>query len=76
MTSFEAGFLKYAEEYGLSPEEAAHTLKRASDYPGTQEMFKKLPEEAAQNENPEELDQLSDLLKQHEVDSHFQQIKL
>lgn len=63
MTSFEAGFYKYAEEYGLPPSEAAQILKRASEYPGTQEMFKKLPDDSAK-QSPNSLAELKEMLKQ------------
>ena len=48
MTSFEAGFVKYARECGLSDEKAAHIFKRAMEHPGAQHMFKDLSEAAKQ----------------------------
>ena len=69
MTAFEAGFIKYAQECGLSANEAAHILKRAADYPGTQELFKKLPD--GQEEHPDDMDTLSNMLKQELIDEHM-----
>ena len=70
MTSFEAGFIKYAQECGLSDEEAAHTLKRAMEYPGTQQMFKQLPEED-DVQQPEDLETLKQLLHQELIDKNM-----
>jgi hypothetical protein len=79
MTSFEVGFLKYAEECGLSDDQAAHILKRALDYPGTADMFKTLPQKES-TDSPEDLAVLANMLKQELVDKQFdgavQQIKV
>jgi hypothetical protein len=69
MTAFEAGFIKYAQECGLSNDEAAHILKRAIDYPGTQDLFKQMPK--GQEEHPDEMDSLANLLKQELIDEHM-----
>jgi hypothetical protein len=65
MTSFEAGFYKYAEEYGLPHTEAVYIYKRALEYPPTQEMFKKLPEDTDSAESPSTLANLAEMMKQH-----------
>lgn len=72
MTSFEAGFIKYALEYGLSEQQAVHTLKRAAEYPGSEHIFKQLPQESAEHEqSPEDLDVLSNLLKEEFMHSQM-----
>jgi hypothetical protein len=70
MTSFEAGFIKYAEECGLSNEQAAYILKRAADHPDTQELFKELPH--TEEESGEDLDNLKDMLSLDELDKQMQ----
>jgi hypothetical protein len=70
MTCFETGFTKYARECGLSAEEAAHMLKRALAYPAAEQMFRELPTEEEQH-SPEELETLSDMLKQHMIDQQL-----
>jgi hypothetical protein len=64
MTSFEAGFVKYAKERGLPDQQAAYIFKRAMEHPGAQNMFKDLDEED-QRQTPDNLAALSDLLQQH-----------
>jgi len=71
MNSFEAGFIKYAEECGLSEQQGVHILKRAMEYPGAQAMFKDLDEEQ-HNQSPDNLAALTDLLKQHLVHSDME----
>ena len=66
MTSFEAGFAKYAEECGLPNQRVAHIFKRAMEHPGAQALFKDLPEEDS-SQSPTNLEALTDLLKQHTV---------
>jgi DNA topoisomerase IB len=66
MTSFEVGFIKYAEECGLSDERIAHILKRAADYPEVSNLFKQLPE--AGEESAEQLDEMNNLMQQDLVD--------
>lgn len=66
MTTFEVGFIDYAKENGLSEKQAAHFLKRAFDYPGTQEMFEDLPNNE-QEHSPETLEPLMHLLKQEDI---------
>lgn len=70
MTSFEAGFKKYSEECGLSQEKAAHILKRALSHPEAQQMFKELPDQE-NNQSPDELDTLTNLMHQDSVDNHY-----
>ena len=65
MTSFEAGFIKYAEECGLSLEKTTHIFKRAMDHPDALAMFKAMPEEEPQV--PGNLEALSNLLQQQLV---------
>lgn len=66
MTSFEAGFVKYAEECGLPAQQVAHIFKRAMEHPEAQAMFKDLAEESP-HQAPGNLAALGDLLKQHFV---------
>jgi hypothetical protein len=72
MTSFEVGFRKYAQECGLSKEQTAHILKRAADHPAVESMFKQLPVEDMQSQ-PEELDNLSELVNQDKIDQQMKQ---
>jgi hypothetical protein len=70
MTSFEAGFIKYARECGLSDDKATHILKRAMDHPGAEGMFRTLPEEEDHN-SPDDLEMLTQLLKQELIDKQM-----
>lgn len=70
MTSFEAGFINQAKESGLSDHEAAHFLKRASEYPGSQELFKRLPDNE-DNQDPSSFESLANLVKQEAIDKQF-----
>jgi hypothetical protein len=69
MTSFELGFLKQAEEYGVAVDHASHILKRAMDHPGTQEMFKELPQD--EEHSPEDMEVLQELLQQNLINEKF-----
>jgi hypothetical protein len=69
MNSFEAGFIKCAEEYGVPVDQALHMLKRASDYPGTSSLFKELPDD--EYEHHEEAAGLADLIKQDLIDQQM-----
>lgn len=74
MHAFEAGFMSQAEEYGMVSDEASRMYKRASDFPGTQQLFKTLPtgegtEQSTQS--PQLLGKLSDMLKQHMLDAQY-----
>lgn len=82
MTAFEAGFIKEASVYGLSSSQAAHILKRAMDYDdGSNQIFKSLTipqedyrprkEEAVEEENPEDLAALAEMLRQDLIDKHL-----
>ena len=62
MTAFEAGFLKYAEEYGMSSDRASHMFKRALEHPEAERMFKEMPDEKIKS--PASLEALRDLLEQ------------
>lgn len=77
MDHFKAGFLKYATEIGVPENQALHLWKRALDYPGTEEVFKKLdiPTVPQQEQDPEELETLSRLMEQEKVNQELQQIK-
>jgi hypothetical protein len=66
MTTFEVGFVDYAKENGLSEKQAAHFLKRAFEYPGTQGMFDTLPYNE-QEQSPESLESLMHLFKQEDL---------
>lgn len=70
MTAFEAGFIKYAQECGFSPEEALHLFKQASEYPAAEQMFRSLPNEGEQD-SPDELEALTEMLKQKAIDTQF-----
>ncbi len=73
MTSFEVGFIKYAEECGLSETQATHMFKRAMEYPPAQQMFKELPaEQPMPPQMPQGLGDLAALVKQHFIDQQFQ----
>ena len=69
MTSFEAGFLKAAEDYGLSLEETVHIFKRAMEYPQANQLFKEMPEDEA--ETHEDMSVLADLLKHELIDKQM-----
>ena len=71
MTSFELGFFKQAEEYGLDADRATHILKRAMDHPGAQEMFKELPDDSAEQHSPEDMEVLKELLQQNLINEKF-----
>lgn len=71
MTSFEAGFVKYAKECGLADQSVTQLFKRAMDHPGMQHMFKELPEET-QPQSPDNLAALSEMLQQHLVHSDME----
>lgn len=73
MTSFEVGFKKYAEEYGLSEKTAAHILKRALDHPETAEIFRQLPADKV-NPDSDDLDSLANLMRQDSIDNHYSQV--
>ena len=75
MTCFEAGFVKYAQEYGLSEEEAARILKRALEYPAAHDMFKSLPEEGEDAQHtPDTLEALSEMLNQEKIDQEMRRM--
>lgn len=69
MTSFELGFMKYAQECGLSSNQAAHILQRTLDHPGSHEMFSKSAEET--NYTSDDLDVLSGLVAHAELDEEM-----
>jgi hypothetical protein len=69
MTSFELGFLKQAEEYGVDANRATHILKRAMEHPGAQEMFKELPND--EEHAPEDMEVLKELLQQNLINEKF-----
>lgn len=71
MTSFEAGFVKYARECGLADDKTAHILKRAMDHPAAEGMFRSLPEEEEQQNSPEDMEMLAQLLKQELIDKQM-----
>ena len=73
MTSFQLGFIKYAEECGLSSCQAAHMLKRSEDHPAVQDMFKNLPGSEPEQQSPEDLDLLNNMLQQDLIDQQLQQ---
>jgi hypothetical protein len=78
MDTFETGFLSFATEFGLSQKEASQLWKRANEYPGSAEVFKKLdiPAPTAQdNLGNEELSSLSKLMEQEKIQQELQSIK-
>jgi hypothetical protein len=72
MTSFEAGFIKYARDCGLSDTQAVYILKRALDNPEMSDVVRKQPQG---KESPEELDALKDVYEQDEVDKEMSNFK-
>jgi hypothetical protein len=66
MTLFESGFVKQAQEQGLSFSEAVDFLKRAMDHPAANSMFKQLPED--EEETDQDISHLAALLKQDLLD--------
>jgi len=78
MDTFETGFLSFATEFGLSPKEASQLWKRANEYPGSPEVFKKLDIPATsthENLGNEELSNLSKLMEQQKIQQELQAIK-
>jgi hypothetical protein len=78
MDTFETGFLSFATETGLSHKEATQLWKRANEYPGSAEVFKKLDipaTEAQENIGHEELSNLSKLMEQEKIQQELQAIK-
>jgi hypothetical protein len=77
MQLIQEGFLDYAKDSGLSDKEAAHIFKRALEYPGTEEVFKKLDITPTENKQPApgEISALSKLIEQERVHSELQKIK-
>ena len=70
MTSFIVGFVKHAQECSFSEEEALHLLKHALEYPAAEQMFRTLPSEEEEH-SPEELETLTELLKQKAIASQL-----
>lgn len=70
MTSFEAGFVKHAQECGFSRIEALHLLKQALEYPAAEQMFRVLPSEEEEH-SPDELEALTEMLKQKAIASQL-----
>jgi hypothetical protein len=70
MNAFEAGFLKTASEYGLTEQQAVHILKRALAHEEAHGLFKSLPDDS-EDENPEELEDLKELMRQDFIDRHM-----
>lgn len=60
MTSFEAGFIKYASECGLPETQIRHILKRALAHPEAQQLASRSPE--ADETSPEDLDTLNEMM--------------
>lgn len=71
MTAFEQGIIKYATEYRLSESRIAYILKRAMDHPASKQMLKRMP---SGDESADEVEQLSHLLAQHNIDAQMQEI--
>lgn len=79
MTAFEAGFIKEASIYGISHEESFRILKLAASYDDSSDLFKSLaapshPEEE-QQEDPSDLENLAELLRQDIIDRHMSTAK-
>lgn len=77
MNLIQSGFLKYAKECGVPENQALHLWKRATTYPGTEEVFKTLnmPTAPESAHNSEELEALSKLMEQEKVDAELQKMK-
>jgi hypothetical protein len=69
MTSFELGFIKYAQEYGLPRTQADYILQRAMDHPVSRETYIKEAEET--DYTSEDLDNLSCLVALAEFDEEM-----
>jgi hypothetical protein len=72
MTSFEAGFVKYAEELGLSDKEAVLAFKRAMEHPEAAHFLKGLDTHTG-SESPQKLAALSELMYQQKIDDEMTQ---
>jgi len=71
MTSFEAGFIAYTEECGLSKKQASHILQRAKDHEGVRELFNSVKVATATAEL-ENLDTVHNLAHQDLIDREMQ----
>ena len=80
MHAFKLGFISTATAYGLSAEAADRMLKRAFEYPDTANLFKDIsPQQENQDEeqedSPEDIESLSELLKQELLHRHMDAAK-
>lgn len=71
MTAFEAGFLSYTAECGLSEKQAAYILQRASDYENVQNMCKSAAESISSDYS--NVDVLHNLAHQDLIDREMTQ---
>jgi hypothetical protein len=71
MTAFEVGFLKEASEYGLTSQQADHILKRALQYDEARDMFKSLSNSEEDEEDPSDLDALTEMLQQDLINRYM-----
>ena len=71
MNSFEAGFVKHAQEQGILFEEALVMLQKSASHPDLQVLLNSLPQD--DNNDPEDLEKLSYLLELDNYDKIIQQ---
>jgi len=71
MTSFEAGFVKHAQEQGISQEEALAILQKSASHPELDSLLNSFPDDL-QND-PEELEKLSHMLELDYFDKEMQE---
>jgi hypothetical protein len=71
MTSFEAGFVKYAQEQGILPEEAWTILQKSATHPELNSLLNSFSNDAGND--PKELEKLSYML---ELDTFDREVHL
>jgi hypothetical protein len=73
MTPFEAGFVKFALESGMSADEASQLYGRSMEHPGMAvDPFKRLgAEQQDTSHTPNTLANLAAMFKQHVIDTNF-----
>jgi hypothetical protein len=73
MTAFEAGFITYANEYGLSTEQTAHIYKRAMEHSEAGKLFETFPTE--KTNDPTTVGILANMLKHEIIDDRMRAAK-
>jgi hypothetical protein len=74
MELIKQGFFDQAIDNGLSHTEADHLWKRASEYPGTSELFKRLDINESANA-PAHLAEIAKLMEQEQLQRQIQKTK-